>query len=97
MIDRKPFAQRDDSDAQIIVNEALANAQSIPKPSVADLIEEIEAEIDRRTSSAHVWTRDGYDCTGVEWTRRMGLLMAIARLLKFVAAHEREIAKAVKK
>jgi 8-oxo-dGTP pyrophosphatase MutT (NUDIX family) len=94
---RNLFDRRDEQESLTIVNGAHAKAETAPKPAVSAMIEELEEEIGRRLSSASAWTRDGYDVTGDEWVRRLSILVAVVRLLKFVKAHEREIAKAVKK
>lgn len=94
---RSRFARRDEQESLTIVNGAHAKAETSPKPAVSTMIEELEEEIDRRLFSARAWTRDGYDVTGEEWTKRLSILIAVVRLLKFVKAHEREIARATKK
>lgn len=79
------------------MDEAHAAASIAPNPSIADMIEELDAEVSRRLFSARAWTRDGFDVTGDEWRHRLAILLAVVRLLKFVQEHEREIARAVKK
>ena len=93
----KPLTPRPQAEAYAIVDEAHAAASTAPKPAIGDMIEELEAEVSRRLFSARAYTRTGYDVTGDEWRHRLAILLAVVRLLKFVQANEREIARAVKK
>ena len=80
-----------EDDAERAVEDAIDAALNLGKPQLAEMIDVLDIEIQRRKGSVRAWTRARVPIDTAAWSRSYVVLDATLRLLKRIAQNEKEI------